>query len=114
MNAPMRADLPPKREQETPSQLRFRRIMTWIFGGVVILGGTAFFFKLYEFFQDLSAQEGLAFAGSHLLTYCLVAGGFLSLLAFAFLRGHFGDIEKAKYELMESECRHDREDFGSV
>ena len=88
--------------------------MTWIFGTVVVLGGLAFFYKLYEFLHDLSAQEGLAFAGAPLLTYCLVAGGFLCLLAFAFIKGHFSDIEKPKYDLLETEIRHDLDEFGHV
>jgi hypothetical protein len=96
---------------ESAAQRRVRRVMTAIFGTVVVAGGLAFVYKLYEFFMDLSAQEGLAFAGAHLLTYCLIAAGFLCLLGYAFLKGHFSDIEAPKYDLLESECRHDRESF---
>jgi hypothetical protein len=96
---------------ESPASRRTRRLMTTVLGVVVAFGGLAFVYKLYEFFMDLSASSGLRFAGAHLLTYVLVAGGFLCLLAFAFLRGHFGEIEAAKYELLDQEVRRDREDF---
>lgn len=98
---------------ESSAELRWRRILTVFFGGVVTLGGLAFAYKLYEFFMDLSAAEGLRFAGAHLLTYCLVAGGFLCLLTFAFLKGHFGDIEAPKVELLNREISYDRQDFGA-
>lgn len=88
------------------------RVMVWLFGVVAFLGGSAFVFKLYEFFEDLSSSEGLRFAGSHLLTYCLVAGGFLLLLAYAFANGHFSDIERPKIDLLEKEKSYDREEFG--
>jgi hypothetical protein len=106
MNGPTTA-----RPVETKGQRRARRTMTAILGTVVTFGGLAFVYKLYEFFMDLSASEGLRFAGAHLLTYVLVAGGFLCLLAFAFLKGHFGDIEAAKFELLEKEARRDEEEF---
>jgi hypothetical protein len=89
----------------------FRRTMAWILGVVVFFSGFAFVYKLYEFFHDLTNEDGLHFAGSHLLTYCLVAGGFLLLLLYGFLRGHFADIEKPKYDLLEREERYDRDQF---
>ena len=92
---------------------KVRRVMTWILGVVVVFSGLAFFYKLYEFFHDLTDTEGLRFAGSHLLTYCLVAAGFLLLLTYAFLKGHYADIEKPKYELLEQEDRYDQHEFGT-
>lgn len=80
---------------------------------VIAAAGVAFCFKLYEFFYDLSQQEGFRFAGAHLATYLLVAGGFFLLLLFAFLSGHFADIEQPKYDILESEESHDREEYGA-
>ena len=76
-----------------------------------LLAGAGFFYKLYEFFWDVSSTEGFEFAGVHLVTYMLVAGGFFLLLLFCFLRGHFGDIEKPKHDLLEQERRYDQDEF---
>lgn len=97
------------RPHESDRERRTRRTMTWIFAVVIFTAGLAFFYKLYEFMHDLLDAAGLQFAGAHLLTYVLVAGGFFCLLAFAFLRGHFSDIEKPKFDLLEKEVRYDRE-----
>lgn len=99
------------RVERTGLDSKVHRVMIWIFAFVVFSGGAAFFYKLYEFFLDLTDEDGLRFAGSHLLTYCLVAGGFLLLLAYGFITGHFSDIEEAKYSLMETEIEYDREEF---
>ena len=80
---------------------------------VCLAGGCAFVFTLWEFFQDLTDEDGLQFAGSHLMTYCLVAGGFLFLLVYSLMRGNFSDIEEPKYELLQMEERYDREEFGT-
>jgi len=90
---------------------RGHRAMLWFFGFIIAMAAVAFAFKFYEFFVDLARQEGFRFAGAHLLTYLLVAGGFFLLLAFAFLSGHFADIERPKYDLLDSERRHDEADF---
>ncbi len=102
-----------ERLQRSKSDQKVHRVMIWLFGFVVFTGGSAFFYKLYEFFMDLTASNGLRFAGSHLLTYCLVAGGFLLLLVYGFMAGHFSDIEEPKYKLMEMEMDYDRQEFGN-
>ena len=86
--------------------------MLWIFGFVVVAGALAFGWKLYEFAADLLDDDGLRFAGAHLLTYVLVAGGFFLLLLFCFLRGHFGDIEQRKYVLLDMDGEHDDRDLA--
>ena len=100
--------------EEKKRDTRSRRIMMRLFAFIVVASGSAFVYKLYEFFHDLTDSDGLRFAGSHLLTYVLVAGGFGLLLCYGFLRGHFADIEKAKYEMLDLEERHDREEFASA
>jgi hypothetical protein len=71
------------------------------------LAGVGFSVKLYEFADDLADQKGLQFAGAHLLTYAVVALGFLALLAYSFLMGHLRDVEEPKFDLLEKERRHD-------
>ena len=102
-------------EVETARRAADRRIllwMLWIFGFVIVAAAVAFGWKIYEFTADLLDQEGLRFAGSHLLTYVLVAGGFFLMLLYCFLRGHFADIEKPKYDLLETEKAHDLREFA--
>jgi hypothetical protein len=86
---------------------RLRRFMIGFFLVAMGIAGTGFSIKLVEFADDLTSQKGLAFAGSHLLTYGLVAFGFLALLALCFFAGHFRDIEEPKNDLLEKERLHD-------
>ncbi len=90
---------------------RIPRGALWFLMAVIVLGGAGFIYKFYEFFLDIAAQDGFRFAGAHLLTYLLVAAGFLLLLLYAFLNGHFADIESPKYELLEREVRLDHEEY---
>lgn len=101
-----------KRRIDSTSERRLRRALLWFFGFVIVMGGAGFTFKLYEFFVDLTDADGLRFAGAHILTYILTAGGFVLLLVLAFMRGHFADIEKPKFDMLENERRMDRETFG--
>lgn len=75
------------------------------------VAGIGFFYKLYEFFWALAGTEGFEFAGVHLITYGLVASGFLLLLVFGFMKGHFADIEQPKYDLLDQERAYDHADF---
>ena len=105
----------PAAERTAAAHAADKRILTWmlwIFGFVIIAAAGAFGWKIYEFAYDLVSEDGLRFAGSHLLTYVLVAGGFFLLLLYCFLRGHFADIEKPKYDLLETEKAHDRREFA--
>lgn len=86
------------------------RLRRWVLGFFLVaigVSGVGFSVKIFEFADDLADQKGLQFAGAHLLTYACVATGFLSLLAYGFLKGHFRDIEEPKYDLLEKERRYD-------
>jgi hypothetical protein len=78
-----------------------------VFLAAIGISGVGFSVKIFEFADDLADQKGLQFAGVHLLTYAFVAVGFLSLLAYGFLKGHFKDVEEPKYDLLEKERRYD-------
>ena len=91
-----------------------RRFWIVFFSVGCTLAGLGFAYKLYEFFFDVASREGFQFAGVHLVTYALVAAGFLLLLLYAFLQGHFSDIERPKHELLEKELRYDRDEFGTA
>ncbi len=98
-------------EPGEPGPPRSQRVVLVVFAVVIAAAGAAFAFKFYEFFVDLAHQEGFRFAGAHVLTYLLVAGGFFLLLAHAFVRGHFNDIEQPKHDLLERERRLDHAEF---
>lgn len=85
-----------------------RRVVLWFFLFGALLAGAGFGFKIYEFADDALVEQGIGFAGAHLVTYAFVATGFLLLLAGTFLRGHYADIEQPKYDLLEREREHDR------
>ncbi len=98
---------------ESSAELRWPRIPTRFFRGPGHPGRLAGGYQQHDVVLGPAPAEGLRFAGAHLLTYCLVAGGFLCLLTFAFLKGHFGDIEAPKVELLNREISYDRQDFGA-
>jgi hypothetical protein len=99
-------------EEGAEQDRRTLKWLMWIFSFTIVAAAAAFGWKIYEFAHDLVATEGLRFAGAHLLTYVLVAGGFFMLLLFCFLRGHFSDIEKPKHDLLEQERRYDLREFA--
>jgi hypothetical protein len=88
------------------------RAFLLVFAVAIAIAGLGFAWKLFEFLEDLLAQNGLRFAGVHIAIYCLVAAGFLLLLLFTFLSGHFSDVERPKIEMLEREREHDRREFG--
>jgi nitrogen fixation-related uncharacterized protein len=83
----------------------------WIFGpAVVLIAGTAFVFKLIEFFYT-ATTEGPDALGSFLmpvLTYLMVAAGFLCLFFWAYFTGQFRDVEEPKYRMLELQREIDR------
>ena len=102
------AHTPASGEQPTG---RLRRAWIIFFFVGCAIAGVGFVYKLYEFFWALAGTEGFEFAGVHLVTYGLVASGFLLLLAYGFFKGHLSDIERPKYELLEHERAHDHAEF---
>ena len=95
----------PRPESGSPTVRR------WVLGVTVFFvfaAGLTFAHKYYQFFQDLVDEAGIHFAGPHLMSYTLVVLGFLFLLVLAFLKGHFSDIERPKYEMLDLEIDHDR------
>jgi len=104
-----RTDRPGERKPLPPG---LRRASIAFFGVGTFVAGLGFVYKIHEFTEDLLAEEGIRFAGVHLLTYGLVAAGFLALLAFAFFSGHFSDVEAPKYDMLEQEREHDLRDLS--
>jgi nitrogen fixation-related uncharacterized protein len=74
----------------------------------VLIGGCGFAYKLVEFAREALNNEAVSFALVPVAVYVLVALGFVSLFAWAMLRGQFRDVEAPKYRLLEAEERYDR------
>ena len=85
----------------------------WIFGSLMVLtAGTAFLFKLYEFFH-VATTSGSQALGSFLipvLTYLIVAAGFFSMFMWAYTSGQFRDLEAPKYRMLEQQDQIDQLD----
>lgn len=101
------------RPQQTPAPGTSRRARTflWVFSTIlVITAGTAFLFKLIEFFYTATTtgSDALASFLIPVLTYLTVAAGFGCLFAWAFVRGHYRDVEGPKYRMLELQEQIDR------
>ncbi|HYC77607.1 MAG TPA: hypothetical protein VEI02_08270 [Planctomycetota bacterium] len=88
-----------------------RRVTLGFFVLLMAGGGLGFCVKIHNFLQDWLDGNGINFGGSHLVSYGLTAAGYALLLGFAFLKGHFADIERPKYDLIAREESLDRADF---
>ncbi len=74
----------------------------------VTVAGCMFCYKLFAFLRTIKRDELAGFAFDPILTYGLVAMGFLFLLAWAYLSGQFRDIERPKYEMFERLAEQER------
>jgi cbb3-type cytochrome oxidase maturation protein len=94
-----------------PRPSRGRRRFLWLFSiAMVVTAGTAFVFKLIEFFHT-ATRGGPDAMGSFLipvLNYLLVAGGFACLFLWAYLTGQFRDVEGPKYRMLQMQEQFDR------
>lgn len=74
---------------------------------LVLIAGSAFIFKLIEFFITATTRgpDALASFLIPVLNYLLVAAGFFCLFLWAYLTGQFRDIEGPKYRMLEMQRR---------
>lgn len=63
--------------------------------------GAMFCYKLFAFLSTNRRGDLAGFAFDPIIVYGFVAAGFLCLLFWAFLSGHFRDLERPKFELFE-------------
>ena len=95
-----------------PRISRGRRWFLWVFSiAMVITAGTAFIFKLIDFFYT-ATHGGPDAMGSFLvpvLNYLLVAGGFVCLFLWAYFTGQFRDVEGPKYRMLQMQGQIDRQ-----
>ncbi len=80
---------------------------------MVAIAGTAFIFKLIEFYTT-ATTGGPEALGSFLipvLNYLLVAAGFFCLFMWAYFTGQFRDVEAPKYRMLEMQDQFDRQEL---
>lgn len=104
-NQPHDRSRPPAEHRYDDAPLsRSSRVFLWVFSITMILtAGTAFIFKLIEFFHTATTRGSDAL-GSFLipvLTYLVVAAGFACLFVWAYLSGQFRDVEGPKHRMLE-------------
>lgn len=89
------------------------RWFLWIFSvTMVAVAGTAFIFKLVEFFFTATTEGPNALASFLIpvLNYLLVAGGFFCLFLWAYSTGQFKDLEAAKFRMLEMQQEVDEQE----
>lgn len=109
--SPTRGPRPAPTPPEGPSART--RWFLWIFSvALVLVAGTAFIFKLIEFYTTATTSGPGALASFLIpvLNYLLVAAGFFCLFLWAYLSGQFRDMEAAKYRMLELEAQLDRQE----
>lgn len=84
------------------------RAVLVFFVAAVTVAGCMFCYKLFQFLRTIKRDELAGFAFDPILTYGLVAMGFVCLLAWAYLSGQFRDIERPKYEMFERLAEQER------
>ena len=89
------------------------RVFLWLFSiAMTIIAGSAFLFKLIEFFYT-ATTKGVQAMHSFLMpvmTYLVVAAGFACLFLWALLSGQFRDVEGPKYRMLRMQDEIDRHD----
>ena len=92
----------------TPPSAGPRRAVLWFFALAVTAAGGMFTFKLFSFMKTIKRDERAGFAFDPLITYGLVAAGFLCLLVWAFLTGQFHRIEEPKHAMLRRVLEQER------
>lgn len=97
-------------EGPRPTMSPGTRTFLWVFSIVMVLtAGTAFMFKLIEFFYT-ATTVGKEAMGSFLIplsTYLIVAAGFGCLFFWAYMTGQFKDVEGPKYRMLKMQDEFD-------
>ena len=104
--------VPPRKSAREPISRTTRRFL-WVFSVVmVVTAGTAFIFKLIEFFYTATTKGSDALYSflMPVLTYLVVAAGFACLFFWAVFGGQYRDVEGPKYRMLEMQDEIDRHD----
>ena len=91
----------------TPRARRVGHIVLW--SGCAIAALT-FAFKIVEFIWTLDSPEAPGFALVPVITYFIVATGYVMLFAWSYLNGQFENMEQPKTTMLEREKELDRQE----
>jgi hypothetical protein len=69
---------------------------------IIIPGAISFLIKVGAYFM-VEVEEGMSGFALPFFNYLFVALGFVALFIWAYLEGHFKDIERPAYEMLELE-----------
>lgn len=69
---------------------------------VIIPGGLSFIAKIASYFM-VEMEEGMSGFALPFFNYLFIAIGFICLFIWAFFMGHFKDIDKPSYDMLEME-----------
>ena len=86
----------------------YRPLITWIVLTAVAIGGGTFCLKLYEFIRTANEGSLPGFAFATVFSYFIATAGFLCLAVWAYLKGHYHDLEEPKFRLLQNEDELDR------
>jgi len=77
---------------------------------MILTAGSAFLFKLFEFYFTATTQGSQALASFLIpvLNYLIVAAGFACLFLWTYFSGQFKNIEAPKYRMLEMQREIDR------
>ncbi|MCS7049430.1 MAG: hypothetical protein NZ483_09080 [Verrucomicrobiae bacterium] len=87
--------------------INIHRLVSWLVVLAVAIGGATFLYKLVEFANTATHEDMPGFALVSVVPYLTATFGFLLLAIWAFLRGHFRDIEQPKYDMLDQEREYD-------
>jgi nitrogen fixation-related uncharacterized protein len=89
---------------------RSKRIGRGVMYGGCVIAALTFAFKIVEFIWTLDSPEAPGFAVVPVITYFIVAAGYVLLFTWSYLNGQFANMERPKSTLLEREKELDRED----
>ncbi|MBF0541148.1 MAG: cbb3-type cytochrome oxidase assembly protein [Nitrospirae bacterium] len=75
---------------------------------ILIPGAISFLIKIGSYFM-VEVEEGMSGFALPFFNYLFVALGFVALFVWAYLEGHFRDIERPAIEMLEREQRYEEE-----
>ena len=77
---------------------------------VLFTAGAAFLFKLIEFSYTIGSGQAVDFAIIPVAMYLTVAAGFVCMFIWAYLSGHFKDLEGPATRMLEMDEEFEREE----
>ena len=90
------------------------KIITFIMVVFVILpGGISFFTKVATYFM-VEMEEGMSGFALPFFNYLFVAMGFICLFVWAFFMGHFRNIDKPSYDMLEMDRSFEDSDLKDL